>query len=95
LTIFDTDPAAIGFYSWEEVNQAGSFRVPYPLPDFFGVRDVRNGYTFVLYETGESELYDLRPDKDPWELQSVAGDPAYADLWNELYARTRQLAELP
>jgi hypothetical protein len=33
LNILDTDPAAIGFYWWEEVNQVAS-SVSYPEPDF-------------------------------------------------------------
>jgi arylsulfatase A-like enzyme len=95
LNILDTDPAAIGFYWWEEVNQAAAFHAPYPLADFFGIRDVLNGYTYVLYETGETELYDVHPNADPWELQSVALDPAYAEVRARLDARMHELAELP
>ena len=50
---------------------------------FEGVRV--DGFTYVEYETGVVELYDLTAD--PYELENVAGDPAYAD-------REAQLAEL-
>lgn len=93
LTIFDGSEAQNGYYWWDEVNQAGGYTVAAATPDFFGVRDVRNGYTYVEYETGEVELYDLTGD--PWQLDSVAGDPAYAAVRARLAARMRALADLP
>ena len=43
---------------------------------YTGVRTDR--YTYVVWsETGEKELYDRK--LDPHELESVAGDPGYAD----------------
>ncbi|MBI1356787.1 MAG: sulfatase-like hydrolase/transferase [Acidobacteria bacterium] len=53
-----------------------------------GVRTAR--YKLIhYYIDGEWELFDL--EKDPMEMQSVYGDPAYADIQAEL---TRELAKL-
>ena len=44
---------------------------------YTGVRTDR--YTYVVWtETGEHELYDRQTD--PYQLQNVAGDPAYAAI---------------
>jgi N-acetylglucosamine-6-sulfatase len=49
-----------------------------------GVRTDR--YTYVVYrETGEQELYDRR--KDPYQLNNVASDPAYAKVKRALAAK--------
>jgi len=45
-------------------------------PPFVGVHTSR--YLYVEYRNGWRELYDLR--RDPWELQNVAFDPAYAKV---------------
>jgi len=74
---------------WEEVDQTNALQPTNPLPAFFGVRDVARGYTWVEYETGERELYDL--NVDPWQLESRHDDPAYAALRAELSARTAAL----
>ncbi|HSD23474.1 MAG TPA: sulfatase [Solirubrobacterales bacterium] len=56
---------------------------------YVGVRTQR--YTFVLWtETGEEELYDRRTD--PFQLQNVAHDPAYAGIRARLIARMQRLA---
>lgn len=53
-------------------------------PTFWAVRT--HGYKYVLTEaTGELELYDLR--KDPYEVQSVAGQPQYAQVQSALARR--------
>jgi arylsulfatase A-like enzyme len=53
-----------------------------------GVRTAR--YTYVVYtETGDEELYDRR--SDPYELDSVAGDPAYARVKKRLIADLHEL----
>jgi arylsulfatase A-like enzyme len=53
-----------------------------------GVRTDR--YTYVVYkETGDQELYDRR--KDPYQLENVAGDPAYAAIKAKLAAKLEQL----
>jgi len=44
-----------------------------PLPLFDGVRTA--GYAWWVYEDGFEEMYDL--SADPYELSSVANDPAY------------------
>jgi hypothetical protein len=47
-------------------------------------------YTYVRYlETGDEELYDRR--KDPSQLRSVAGDPAYAKVKARLADRLKKL----
>src|SRR3954454_1076597 len=53
-----------------------------------GVRTAR--YTYVVYtETGDEELYDRK--KDPAQMQSVAGDPAYAQVKAKLAAALAKL----
>ncbi len=53
-----------------------------------GVRTDR--YTYVFYpEAGDKELYDRR--KDPYQLDNVAGDPAYAQIEARLAAKLAQL----
>jgi len=76
LVINDATPQVYGVQFFEEVNQLAKYAVSYPVPDYFGVRDVANRYAYVEHETGEVELYDLTAD--PAELQNVAGAPAYA-----------------
>jgi N-acetylglucosamine-6-sulfatase len=54
-----------------------------------GVRTQR--YTYVVYtETSEEELYDRRTD--PFELQNLAHDPAYAGVKSHLNALMQRLA---
>lgn len=57
------------------------------IPHYDGVRVP--GYTYVEYEPGARELYDLAAD--PWQLDNVAGDPAYADLERQLVELLEQL----
>jgi len=53
-----------------------------------GVRTDR--YTYVVYtETGERELYDRR--KDPYQLNNIAGNRAYAQIEAKLAAQLKQL----
>jgi arylsulfatase A-like enzyme len=55
---------------------------------YMGVRTER--YTYVVYtETSEDELYDRRVD--PYELDNVANDPAYAGIKTHLYALMQRL----
>ena len=55
---------------------------------YTGVRTER--YTYVVWtETGEQELYDRRVD--PYELQNVASDPAYAAIRARLAADRARL----
>jgi arylsulfatase A-like enzyme len=56
---------------------------------YTGVRTPR--YTYVVYtETSEEELYDRRTD--PYELQNLAQDPAYAGIRAHLNSLMRHLA---
>jgi len=74
---------------WVEVDKAGAMSTSYPIPDHFGVRDVKNGFTFVQHETMERELYDLI--EDPYQLENRAGDPAYEEIEKELADRLREM----
>jgi len=57
---------------------------------YSGVRTDR--YTYVVWtETGEVELYDRRAD--PYQLDSVAGDPAYAEIEARLARKLAKLRE--
>ena len=91
LAIEDSSVNQDGVYWWEEVDQGAAFAPAYSVPDYFGVRDVENGYTWVEYETGERELYDL----DPYQLENVADDPAYATVRQQLEARLDELLPPP
>lgn len=74
-----------------EVDQGDVMTPQEGLPDYVGLRDVARGYTYAELETGEVELYDLT--LDPYQLENKAGDPAFADLRQELAARLAQLVE--
>lgn len=50
------------------------------IPHWDGVRVP--GFTYVEYEQGGRELYDLA--LDPWQLDNAYGDPAYAEVQREL-----------
>ena len=50
-------------------------------PPFVAVHTSR--FLYVEYRNGWRELYDLR--RDPWELQNVASDPAYATVRASLH----------
>jgi arylsulfatase A-like enzyme len=76
-------------YLWEEVDQNQAFETITPLPNYVGVRDVDGGFTWVEYETGERELYDLKAD--PQELVNRADDPAYAATRARLENRLKDM----
>ena len=71
--------------------------VPHPLsieaqayPETVGYEGVRTqGYVYVRYETGETELYDLR--KDPFELRNVHANPTYSQAELQLDALLQRL----
>jgi arylsulfatase A-like enzyme len=46
-------------------------------------------YLYAEYNTGEKELYDLQ--NDPYELQSLHNDPAYASVKAQLASRLHKL----
>jgi N-acetylglucosamine-6-sulfatase len=48
-------------------------------------------YKYVENASGEIELYDL--DADPFELQNLAGNPAYADAQSALASRLAKLRD--
>jgi arylsulfatase A-like enzyme len=91
VTVDDESAEHHGVYWWEEVDQAGSLEPENDTPDYFGVRDVLNGYTWVEYETGEHELYDLRVDPD--QLENLANDSNYATVRKRLEQRLEALLE--
>jgi N-acetylglucosamine-6-sulfatase len=53
------------------------------VPPYWAVRTPR--WSYVVYATGERELYDLAAD--PYELTNVIGDPAYASAERNLATR--------
>ncbi len=59
------------------------------VPTYCGVHSDR--FTYVVYATGEKELYDHT--LDPFELNNVADDPAYAAAETEMHARLLQLCD--
>ena len=83
-----TDPTKDAIL-WEEVDQGNVFAPTDNLPDYLGIRDVVNGFTWVEYETGERELYDLHAD--PQQLENKADDPAYQSVRDTLASRLEQL----
>ena len=56
----------------------------------YGVRTARHKLIYY-YETEEWELFDL--DKDPHEMNSLYGDPAYAEITAELKKELKRLRE--
>jgi hypothetical protein len=50
-------------------------------------------YKYVVYQTGEEELYDLL--RDPHELDNIASHPATAPLRKRLRTRLAQLCRPP
>jgi N-acetylglucosamine-6-sulfatase len=48
-----------------------------------------DGFTYAEYEAGDVELYDL--NEDPFQLENVAEDPAYAEARDRLAARLEEL----
>ena len=85
LAILDKSPDHDGVYWLVERDQGAVITHWYPIPDYFGVRDVTNGFTYVEYESGETELYDL--SADPAELENKAPDPSYASTRQRLSER--------
>ena len=61
------------------------------VPPYCAVRNTN--WIYVEYSTGEQELYDLV--NDPYELQNLAGDPAYASRQSSMHARMLQLCNPP
>lgn len=58
------------------------------VPEFWGIRTVRYKYIETV-RTGETELYDM--NADPYELQSLANDPAHAAIKGRLAAELAAL----
>jgi N-acetylglucosamine-6-sulfatase len=68
------------------VLEAGPQTIGGPMT-FTGLRTRK--YTYVEYATGEKELYAL--DVDPYQLQNVAGRPAYATIEKTLAAELSRM----
>jgi hypothetical protein len=86
LVLVDHAPGYLAPNWREDVNQAGRFQPVYQLPDYLGVRDIANHYTYVEYGSGEVELYDLVTD--PGELENRADGERL-----RLAARLRELLQ--
>jgi arylsulfatase A-like enzyme len=91
LTILDNTPDYLGVQFLEQRDQANRFTPTYPLPDYFGVRDIANQYVYVEYGTRDVELYDLATD--PGQLENRADDPAYLGERIRLAARLREFLQ--
>ena len=81
------DPNAIWrddllFEHWPTEDGIGS-----KIPEFYAVRN--SEWKYVEYSTGEKELYDLK--KDPYELENIADQPAYAEIQSLLQKRLIEL----
>ncbi len=61
------------------------------VPSYCGLRGER--YTYVVYETGEEELYDLA--SDPYQLDNLAAVARYAPFIDRLRARTARACSPP
>jgi arylsulfatase A-like enzyme len=61
-----------------------------PWERFAAVRSP-DGFTYVEYEEGGRELYDL--DADPLQLENLAGDPAHRDVEDRLANRLEDLRD--
>jgi arylsulfatase A-like enzyme len=73
--------------------------------EYLGANELRTGgpppydavhtarYLYVEYRRGWRELYDLK--RDPWELDNVAGTPAYAAVQARLHVLLRHLMAAP
>ena len=91
FAVVDSTPEHYGVIWWKEVDQYNVFATEETMPDFFGVRDVAEDYTWVQYENGERELYDLRIDPD--QLDNVADDSRYSAVRARLEARFLELRD--
>lgn len=84
------DDFIIEFWTTSEDNYFGEpdfLPLNYIIPTYQALRN--ETWKYIRYETGEEELYDMV--NDPYELESVASDPAYADLKATLNDRLNEL----
>ncbi len=91
LVIANTSPDHHGVYFLVERDQGAVIEHEYAVPDYFGVRDLAGGFTYVEYESGERELYDLTVD--PAQLENKAGDPTYAAMRARFAQRLAELLQ--
>lgn len=85
-------------YLWDDIVLLEKFYESLLEFAYFGVRTP--GWKYIEYDTGERELYDLVTD--PYELDNLAGQPAYAAreaelaaVLEDLLAGRRPLDEMP
>ncbi len=81
---------AIVLENWCQTDERSCYDPYSPTtPRYRGVRTDR--YAYMRYPNGEQELYDRKAD--PYELNNVAADPAYADKRKELQTQLEQLMQ--
>lgn len=70
----------------EHERSTGGSTYDQSVPTYCGLHS--DAYTYVVYATGERELYDEKAD--PYELNNVVNDPAYQSVVDDLHARLMQ-----
>jgi arylsulfatase A-like enzyme len=76
---------------WRDAVLLEHLRGTNPVPTYCGLRTPT--FTFVRYETGERELYDL--DRDPFQLENRIDDPVLASTVAHLERRLAVLCDPP
>lgn len=72
---------------WEEAVLLERFEDKRVTDGYFGVRVP--GWTYVEYEEGDKELYDL--ENDPYQLENKANQPGYLAIQSQLAQKMREL----
>lgn len=75
----DVHKIGVTEFAWSKSVRKGKYRFVYYPPDMFAEQ-----YPLDEYPNGFAELYDI--EADPWEMQNLYFDPAYAPVVAELKA---------